>query len=95
MATEDRLGCPWSFLPFGFTYQSYSSSWGRKLFFSDVAWASSALSGSSPKRSSIVLRIESVSYCMWSTKRRLASGPMMIAGTRVPSPQMPVTGGVT
>jgi len=52
-----------------------------------LAFASAEVSGVSPKRVSISLRIEVVSYSVWSTKPRLAKGDTMMAGTRVPGPQ--------
>src|SRR6185369_16431800 len=44
-------------------------------------------SGSSAKRRVISLRIEVVSYDVWSTKPRFANGETMIVGTREPGPQ--------
>src|SRR6266536_3213966 len=51
-------------------------------------------SGGRPKRSSMVVRIETVSYWVWSTAARRGSrSESRMAGMRVPGPQMSETPG--
>ena len=52
-------------------------------------------SGVRPNRRVISLRIEVVSYCVWSTYPGRANGETMIAGIRVPGPQRSPAGGAT
>src|SRR6267143_7146514 len=74
----------------------YLASPRIKLLSSDEALASKVLRGARPKVRSIVFRIESVSCWLWSTKPRLAKGPITFAGTRDPSPKIPfLVGGET
>ena len=66
-----------------------------KALVRSLAAASWAASGGRSQRVSMNLRMETVSYWVWSTYPFLANGEMMIAGMREPGPHLSTTGGAT
>ena len=60
-----------------------------------LARRSRSSNGDSPQRVSMNLRMETVSYSVWSTNPCFANGEMMTVGTRSPGPQRSMTGGGT
>src|SRR5437868_10961801 len=66
-----------------------------KALVRSLAAASRLPNGARFQRFSMNLKIEVVSYWVWSTNAFLEKGEMIIVGTRLPGPQRSTVGGAT
>ena len=77
------------------TRRQFADREKSNAFESGDALRSRSVNGARPQRFSMNARIDTVSYCVLSTKPRFANGEMMIVGTREPGPHLSIVGGAT